>query len=88
MEENPGENSPIECVETDSRDKKCGTISKNKEELNIHRKQTHGIKCDYCYVQIEKESDMKEHVKLFHHSHCLNCDRYPVEHPHGKFRDM
>ena len=86
MEENPeDENSPIECAEIDVRDKKCDTISENKEELSNHIKQTHGIKCDSCYVQIEKEGDMKEHMRLFHHSRCLNCDRYPVDHLHGKF---
>ena len=89
MEENPeDENSPIECAEIDVRDKRCDTISENKEELSNHIKQTHGIKCDSCYVQIEKEGDMKEHMRLFHHSRCLNCDRYPVDHLHGKFREM
>ena len=84
MEENPeDENSPIECAEIDARDKKCDNISENKEELSNHIKQTHGIKCDDCWGQTKKESDMKEHMELFHQKVCLNCDRY-----HGEFQEI
>ena len=84
MEENPeDENSPIECAEINARNIKCNTISENKVDLSNHMKQTHGIKCDSCYEQVGKESDMKEHMKLFHQKVCLNCDRY-----HGEFREI
>ena len=84
MEENPeDENSPIECAEINARNIKCNTISENKVDLSNHMKQTHGIKCDSCYEQVEEESDMKKHMKLFHQKVCLKCDRY-----HGKFKEI
>ena len=84
MEENPeDENSPIECAEINARNIKCNTISENKVDLSNHMKQTHGIKCDSCYEQVGKESDMKKHMKLFHQKVCLKCDSY-----HGKFKEI
>ena len=88
MEENPeDENSPIECsgrvIDPLIHDKKCDNISENKEELSNHMKQTHGINCDDCWGQTKTESDMKEHMKLFHQQVCLNCDRL-----HGGFKEI
>ena len=73
-----------QCELKDSRGENCDTIAENKNELSIHKKHTHGIECDRCYVQVEKESDMKEHMRLYHSSKCLNCGFHPVD----KFKDM
>ena len=64
----------------------CDTIVENENELNTHKKHTHGIMCNLpdCMIEVKKESDIKNHNRLYHSPRCPKCNNYSV----NKFGDM